>query len=191
MSMMDARRKAKAAAAPATVAEKVAPEKKEKKAKASGSKATGSMRTIAAGRHYKDGHTAKTDENGMPLSRAYFDPAGRSAKTVEKGWDKDRTVPIKDLIRHMNQELFRPLFGQPLRGAVARDLVFGFADILIALSEQGYKYKIPNGFGVETKTRAPRLAHNPKTKQQVKVPARRVVKVRPTRAVREFIASGG
>jgi nucleoid DNA-binding protein len=203
---LDMRRKAKAATtgaapeaevttAPATevVAAATAPEAaapKAAKKKKTTTKIAGSLRTIANGRHYKDGHVPTLDADNFPKARAYFDPAGRAAKSVDlKSIDKEKTLPLKDLIQHMNQELFRSIFGQPLRGTVARDLVLGFADVLTALSEGGIAYRIPNGFSAEPVVRKAREARNPKSKETMQLEARRAIRITPTRAVKMFMAS--
>lgn len=204
---LDMRRKAKAATtgaapeatdAPATasvastateaVAAAAAP-KADKKKKTT-TKIAGSLRTIANGRHYKEGHVPTLDADNFPKARAYFDPAGRAAKSVDlKSVDKEKTLPLKDLIQHMNQELFRSIFGQPLRGTVARDLVLGFADVLTALSEADIAYRIPNGFSAEPVVRKAREARNPKSKETMQLEARRAIRITPTRAVKMFMAS--
>lgn len=172
----------KAAAAPAAAKKTVAAPKKAKV------KVEGSMRTIALGRHYKDGHEAILDEHGLPKLRAYFDIAGRGAAPIAKDWDKTKSVPLKDLIKYLNEVVYKPVFGQALRGTIARDLVLGTFDALLGLSEQDYKYKIPNFMRVETKVRAERMAHNPKTGASIKVKAKKVVAIKPTRAVRDYIS---
>lgn len=151
-------------------------------------KVEGSMRTIALGRAYKDFEPI-LDDNGLPKVRAYFDAVGRSAGAIEKGFDKSKSVPLKDLIRHLNATVYAPVFGQALRSAVARDLVLGTFDALLSLSENDYKYKIPNFLRAETKTRAERKAHNPKTGESIKVKAKKVVAFKATRAVRDYISN--
>lgn len=207
---LEMRRKAKAAAAtttPTTAADTTVsaattdtaaeqPKRAAKKKANTTAKVSGSMRTIASGRHYKDGHVAQLDESNYPKVRAVFDPAGRSAKSIDvANFDRETTVPVKELIAHLNQELFRPLFGQPLKGSLARDLVLGFGDVLTTLSEQGISYRIPNAFAADTVVRKERKARSMKnggnnSDDPIIVPPRRAVRFRPTRAVKEFIASG-
>lgn len=160
--------------------------KAEKKVKV---KVEGSMRTIALGRAYKN-LEAVLDDNGLPKLRAYFDAVGRSASTLPKDFDKTKSVPLKDLIKHLNETVYKPIFGQALRSTVARDLLLGTFDSLLSLSENEFKYKIPNFIRVETKTRAERTAHNPKTGATIKVKAKKVVTFKPTRAVRDYISNG-
>lgn len=193
--MLNARRKKAdatttdaAGAAPALKAKAAAPAPKKEKVAKPKAKVEGSMRTIALGRHYRDGHEAILDENGLPKLRAYFDTLDRSAAPIAKDWDKSKSVPLKDLIKYLNATVYKPVFGQALRAGIARDLVLGTFDALLSLSEQDFKYKIPNFMRVETKTRAERMAHNPKTGAQIKVKAKKVVTLRPTRAVRDYIA---
>lgn len=184
----EAAAKKAAPAAPAKKAEakKEAPAKKAAKPKV---KVEGSLRTIALGRHYKDGHEAAVDENGMPKLRAYFDALGRSAGALPKDFDKSKSVPLKDLIKHLNATVFTPIFGQSLRAPIARDLVLGTFDALLSLSEQDFRYKIPNFMRAETKQRAERTAHNPKTGATIKVKAKKVVTFKATRAVKDYIAN--
>lgn len=165
---------------------KTAAPKAEKKKKI---KVEGSMRTIALGRAYKE-FDAVLDENGLPKVRAYFDAVGRSAAALPKGFDKTKSVPLKDLIKHLNETVYKPIFGQALRSAVARDILLGTFDSLLSLSENDFKYKIPNFLRAETKTRAERKAHNPKTGESIKVKAKKVVSFKATRAVRDYIANG-
>lgn len=188
--MLSARRKkVEATTTTATATEKTtataAPAKKTVKKV----KVEGSMRTIALGRAYKETE-AVLDDNSLPKLRAYFDAVGRGAAPIAKDWDKTKSVPLKDLIRHLNDTVYKQIFGQALRGPVARDLVLGTFDALLALSEQEFKYKIPNFMRVETKTRAERMAHNPKTGAAIKVKSKKVVSFKPTRAVRDYISQG-
>ena len=199
---LELRRKAKAATAQveattetatentAAAAAEAAPATRKRREKKENA-VSGSMRTIANGRRYKNEHVASLDESGMPKVKSLFDPAGRAASSIDFSTiDKERILPISDLIEHLNQELFRPLFGQPLRAQVARDLVLGFADVLTTISENKVTYRIPNGFTAEPFFREEYVGHNPKTRQPTKVAARRGVKIKPTRAVIDYLASG-
>lgn len=185
--MLSARRKKTEATATATEkTEATATPAPAKKAKTK-VKVDGSLRTIALGRAYKE-NQAVLDENSLPKLRAYFDAVGRGVTPVAKDWDKTKSVPLKDLIKHLNATVYKQIFGQALRGPVARDLLLGTFDALLGLSEQDYKFKIPNFMRVETKTRGERMAHNPKTGAAIKVKAKKVVAFKPTRAVRDYIA---
>ena len=187
--MLNARRKKAAEAATTETKPKTTASTTKKTETKKKVKVEGSARTIAIGRRFRDGHEAIVDDAGLPKARAYFDPMGRGAGAIPKDWDKEKTVPLKDLIRHVNEVAFKEFFGQPLRGAMARDLVLGIFDTFLTLSEHGYRYKIPNFMRVETKQRAERMAHNPKTGASIKVKSKRVVSIKPTRAVRDYIAS--
>jgi nucleoid DNA-binding protein len=192
--MLAARRKKAEATTAATTtkteAKAAKPAKAEKAAKPAKKKVKveGSMRTIALGRAYKE-FDAAVDDNGLPKLRAYFDAVGKSAAALPKDFDKTKSVPLKDLIKHLNETVYKPIFGQALRSAVARDLILGTFDSLLTLSENDYKYKIPNFFRAETKTRAERKAHNPKTGASIKVKAKKVVTFKATRAVRDYISN--
>jgi nucleoid DNA-binding protein len=179
----EAKAKPAAAAKPAKAAKPATAKPAKKKVKVEGS-----MRTIALGRSYKE-FEAVVDDNGLPKARAYFDAVGKSAAALPKDFDKTKSVPLKDLIKHLNETVYKPIFGQALRSAVARDVILGTFDSLLSLSENDFKYKIPNFLRAETKTRAERKAHNPKTGASIKVKAKKVVTFKATRAVRDYISN--
>ena len=179
----EANAKPAAAAKPAKAAKPAAAKPAKKKVKVEGS-----MRTIALGRSYKEFESV-VDDNGLPKARAYFDAVGKSAAALPKDFDKTKSVPLKDLIKHLNETVYKPIFGQALRSAVARDLILGTFDSLLSLSENDFKYKIPNFLRAETKVRAERKAHNPKTGASIKVKAKKVVTFKATRAVRDYISN--
>lgn len=185
---MLAERRKKAAEATANTATTTTTATATKKAK-KGGKVEGMMRTIALGQHYKT-IEATVDEAGLPKVRAYFDAMGRGASGIPEGFDKEKFLPFKDLVKFVNDSVYKKIFGASFRGPVARDLILGTFDALLQLSEQDIKYKIPNGIRAETKLRKERIGHNPKTGAQIKVKSKKVLTMKPPRAVREFIANG-
>lgn len=70
----------------------------------------------------------------------------------------------------------------------ADELVQGIFDAIIATLKKGGEVSVA-GFGIfAVKSRAARMARNPKTGEQVKVAAKRVVKFRPAKALKDMIA---
>lgn len=72
-----------------------------------------------------------------------------------------------------------------VKRAVVRDVVQGFLDEIIKELETGNRLEFRN-FGVfDVRIRAARIAQNPKTLERVPVPARRTVKFKPGRDLRD------
>lgn len=68
-----------------------------------------------------------------------------------------------------------------------RDTIQVFLDEIIDELADGNRLEF-RGFGVfEVRNRAERMAQNPKTLEQVRVPAKRIVKFKPGRKMREMI----
>jgi len=73
---------------------------------------------------------------------------------------------------------------------VVRDVVQIFLDSLVEHLGQGRRIELRD-FGVfEVRERAPRTAQNPKTLQKVRVPAKRSVKFKPGRLMKDRINNG-
>jgi len=175
--MLDARRKQKSAAS--TTA---APKKKNE------SNLSGPMRSIAIGRKYRE-YDPPMDEDGHPVFRSTFDPAGHYAKVIGDEVSKDRVVNNSDFFKHINATVFGPVFGAPLRGRVARLLIEGISDQCLELVEKGYRVKIPNLVTLERKERKARKARNPRTGDEVSVPARTALSTKPTRSAKAYMAN--
>jgi len=181
---LDARRKA-AAAAPATPAKAAA-----KPAAAKKPAISGSVRSVALGRAYLE-HEATMDENGKPAYRSVFDPAGHSAKAITKETKKDRVVPTSTFVEHINHEVFKRIFGVPLRGKVAKMILLGIADQFLVLTEKGYKTKLPNVASFTKTDRKARKARNPRTGAEVPVPAHSTMSAKAARAAKQYIRKAG
>lgn len=88
------------------------------------------------------------------------------------------TTTKKDLIDRLTS-------ASKTRRTVARRVVQGFLDLIIEELEKGNRIEFRN-FGIfEVRVRAPRTAQNPKTLERVQVPARRTVKFKAGRDLRD------
>jgi len=90
------------------------------------------------------------------------------------------TITKKDLVD-------RICGGTPVKRAQVRKVIKLFLDMIAdeLASENRLEFR---EFGVfEVRVRAPRIAQNPKTLERVSVPARKTVKFKPGRALRERI----
>ena len=173
---LDARRKQKAQATST---------KKKKKSK--GGQVGGPMRSISIGRTYRE-YVAPMDDDGRPVHRSVFDPRGTAAKVIGKDVNKDRVVNNSDFFKHINATVFARVLGQPLRRQVARMIIEGFADQCLSLVEKGYRVKIPNLVVMERVERKARKARNPRTGEEVSVPARTAMSVKPTRSCKHYMS---
>ncbi|TVQ60794.1 MAG: integration host factor subunit beta [Phycisphaerales bacterium] len=89
-----------------------------------------------------------------------------------------RTVTKKDLVDRIASE-------SGLKRADVKLIVQAFLDAIVDDLGQGNRIEFRD-FGVfETKLRAPRVAQNPKTLERVEVPAKRTVKFKVGRLMRE------
>ncbi len=178
-------RREKAAAAEATKA--VAPQTKPTApVKARRTKTvTGTMASIANMRAYQENDPKMAD--GLPISRFIFDPAGHNAKAIDDTVNKERVVNTSDMVAHLNETVFRKIFGVPLRGRVARQILDGIADQYLSLIEKGYFVKVPNLLSTKKVLRKARPGRNPKTGEDVSVPARYTIQVRAARALRDYL----
>lgn len=184
---LDARRKAAAAAAPAAAA---AAPKAKAAAPAKKAAVADSVRSVANGRAYME-HEAAMDENGKPAYRSIFDAAGHNAKAITKETKKDRVVPTSTFVEHINHEVFKRIFGVPLRGKVAKMILLGIADQFLVLTEKGYKTKLPNVASFTKTERKARKARNPRTGAEVPVPAHSTMSAKAARAAKQYIRKAG
>ena len=70
----------------------------------------------------------------------------------------------------------------------AEEIVDGMFDAIISTLKKGGEVSIA-GFGIfSVKSRAARMARNPKTGEQVKVAAKRVPKFRPAKGLKDMVA---
>lgn len=70
----------------------------------------------------------------------------------------------------------------------AEEVVDGMFDAIVQTLKKGSEVSIA-GFGIfSVKSRAARMARNPKTGEQVKVAAKRVPKFRPAKALKDMVA---
>jgi DNA-binding protein HU-beta len=172
---LDARRKQKQAAA------------STKNTKKKGNKISGPMRSISIGRTYRE-FEAPMDEDDRPVYRSVFDPKGTAATKIGKDVNKERVVNNSDFFKHINATVFAKVFGVPLRGKVARMLIEGISDQCLVLSEGGYRIKLPNLVVMERVERQARKARNPRTGEEVSVPARTALSSKPTRSAKHYMA---
>lgn len=90
------------------------------------------------------------------------------------------TITKKDLVERIAERTRIP------RADVKRSLQ-EFLDLIISELKKGNRLEFRD-FGVfEVKNRAPRLAQNPKTMQKVEVPAKRAVKFKVGRLMRDSV----
>ena len=69
----------------------------------------------------------------------------------------------------------------------AEEIVDGIFDTIVATMKKGDEVSIA-GFGIfSVKSRAARMARNPKTGEQVKVAAKKVPKFRPAKALKDAV----
>ena len=94
-------------------------------------------------------------------------------------------------VEHINATVFEPIFGMPLRRKVARFILEGISDQCLVLTEQGYKVKLPNLVTMARVQRAARKARNPRTGDEVQVPARAALSAKATRSARAYMAEQG
>lgn len=172
---LDARRKQKQGAAPSN------------NTKTKGGKVTGPMRSIAIGRAYRE-FEAPMDEDDRPVYRSVFDPKGTAAVKIGKDVNKERVVNNSDFFKHINATVFAKVFGVPLRGRVARMLIEGLSDQCLVLTENGYRIKLPNLVVMQSVERQARKARNPRTGDEVSVPARTALSSKPTRSAKHYMA---
>ncbi|MCC7160612.1 HU family DNA-binding protein [Candidatus Nomurabacteria bacterium] len=70
----------------------------------------------------------------------------------------------------------------------AEEVVDGMFDAIVSTLKKGGEVSIA-GFGIfSVKSRAARMARNPKTGEQVKVAAKKVPKFRPAKALKDMVA---
>lgn len=91
------------------------------------------------------------------------------------------TITKKDLVNRISEETSQTK-------VVVKDILQRFLDHIIDELGQGNRLEFRE-FGVfEIKERAARRAQNPQTQEQVRVPARRVVKFKVGRLMRERVS---
>jgi len=186
--MLNARRKQKAAATATTT---TTTKTTKKAAKKDTTDVKGPLRSIALGRRYKE-YEAPMDDDGTPLFRSIFDPQGRSARAITaEDVPQDRVVNNSAFVEHINETVFKPIFGMALRRKVARHILDGISDQCLVLTEQGWKIKLPNLVTMERVQRAARKARNPRTGAEVSVPARAALSAKATRSARAYMAEQG
>lgn len=90
----------------------------------------------------------------------------------------------------MNKQALADWVHQKLGGTKvqAEEVVDGLFDAIIQTMKKGDEVSIA-GFGIfSVKSRAARMARNPKTGEQVKVAAKRVPKFRPAKGLKDMVA---
>jgi nucleoid DNA-binding protein len=186
---LDARRKAPQATTTASTKSGTTPTTKTKKTDAE-SRTQGPLHSIALMRAYLD-HEPKLapDGSGMPLLRSIFDAAGHASKSINKEVRKDRVVNTRRSWSTVNAEVFKKIFGVPLRGKIARFLVDGIADQILTLAERGFTVKLNNVMSAKKVKRASRRARNPRTNVPVQVPARTTLQLKQARAAKAYFAN--
>ena len=94
------------------------------------------------------------------------------------------TVTKKELVNRIAEQT-------QTMGVVVKPVIQSFLDEVIAELAKGNRLEFRD-FGVfETRTRAPRTAQNPKTMEQVRVPAKRTVKFKMGRLMKQKLNSPG
>lgn len=92
-----------------------------------------------------------------------------------------RTVTKKELVNRIAEKT-------TVTKVVAKDIIQSFLDSIIEELAAGNRLEFRE-FGVfETKERAARLAQNPRTLEKVKVPAKRIVKFKVGRMMRQKVS---
>lgn len=92
-----------------------------------------------------------------------------------------RTITKKELVNRIAEKT-------TVTKVVAKDIIQSFLDSIIAELAAGNRLEFRE-FGVfETKERAARLAQNPRTLEKVKVPAKRIVKFKVGRMMRQKVS---
>jgi len=100
------------------------------------------------------------------------------------------TVTKKELIDRITEELTRARPRSPMKGVQVKRVVQQFLDQIIEELAKGNRLEFRD-FGVfESKLRASRVAQNPKTLQRVHVPAKRSVKFKAGRLMKEQLLQG-
>ncbi|MCA8954764.1 MAG: integration host factor subunit beta [Planctomycetes bacterium] len=94
-----------------------------------------------------------------------------------------RTITKKELVNRIAEKT-------RVTKVVAKDVIQCFLDSIIEELADGNRLEFRE-FGVfETKERAARRAQNPRTLEKVKVPAKRIVKFKVGRMMRERVSGG-
>jgi Bacterial nucleoid DNA-binding protein len=127
-------------------------------------------------------------EDGRPVYRSIVDPRGTAAKKIGMDVNKERVVNNSDFFKHINAEVFTKLFGVPMGGRVARMIIEGMSDQCLVLTEKGYRIKMPNLVVMERVECKARKARNPRTGEEVQVPARTALSAKPTRSAKHYMA---
>jgi len=92
-----------------------------------------------------------------------------------------RTITKKELVNRIAEKT-------TVTKVVAKDIIQSFLDSIIEELAAGNRLEFRE-FGVfETKERAARLAQNPRTLEKVKVPAKRIVKFKVGRMMRQRVS---
>jgi integration host factor subunit beta len=92
-----------------------------------------------------------------------------------------RTITKKELVNRIAEKT-------TVTKVVAKDIIQSFLDSIIEELAAGNRLEFRE-FGVfETKERAARLAQNPRTLEKVKVPAKRIVKFKVGRMMRQKVS---
>ena len=92
-----------------------------------------------------------------------------------------RTVTKKELVNRIAEQT-------GVTKVVCKDIIQSFLDSIITELSKGNRLEFRE-FGVfESKLRAPRLAQNPRTLEKVPVPAKRIVKFKVGRLMRERVS---
>lgn len=183
--MLNARRKQRAIAETAKTKTKKTTKTKVK-ATNTNKLVDGSLRSLAIGRAYTE-FEAVLDDDGKVDVGFYFDPKGRYAEAVSSKTRRDRVLSNKAFTQHINKTVIEKIFGMPMQEKVVRMLIEGIADQVIRFVEDGRKVKYPNLATFTRKECAPRRARNPRTGEEVQVPARVTMRAAVSRAAKAYM----
>ena len=132
-------------------------------------------------RHYAEG-TQMTGEQNHPQLRGP-DPAARATQPSAPETDETRTVTKKELVSRIADRTGKTNQTK----VVAKDIIQMFLDEIIEELGRGNRLEFRE-FGVfEIKERAARKAQNPRTLEKVHVPAKKVVKFKVGRLMKERV----
>jgi len=100
------------------------------------------------------------------------------------------TVTKKELIDRITEQMNKTRTRAPIKGVQVKRVVQGFLNLVIEELAKGNRLEFRD-FGVfESKLRAARIAQNPKTLERVHVPAKRSVKFKVGRLMKEKLLQG-
>lgn len=181
------------AAAPAAAAPAAAPAPAKKAAAAAAPKAPAAPAAPKAGRKTKASQiasasayvndTPRLDEAGKPLISSFFD-AKNGAESYKS--DGDAVISANDLAKLVAAET-KHIFGTQLRANVVKKIINAFQMTVLNAVGDGKKVKtlLATFEGVDRKERQ---AHNPRNpSQKITLPPCRVIKTKPTSAAKAYV----